>query len=64
MTQLVYHVYDYAEAYTVLLSMVTVPLGYWAALLFYRNHCEAATLNLLPDGFNFYLRKKQEDGGD
>ena len=64
MTHFVYHIYQYAEAYTVLLSMVAVPLGAWAALIFYRNHCVATTLNLVPEGLNFKFRKKDKDGQD
>lgn len=38
MLKLLVHVYQYAEVYAVLLSWVTIPLGYYAAYLFIRNH--------------------------
>ena len=35
-----YHLYEYAEAYTVLLSWVAVPLGIFVFYNFFRKHRE------------------------
>ena len=32
------HFFEYAEVYTVLLSWVVVPLAFYSAYLFFRNH--------------------------
>lgn len=38
MLKFLVHTYQYAEVYAVLLSWVVIPLGYYAAYLFMRNH--------------------------
>lgn len=38
MLNLLVHWYQYAEVYAVIFSWIVVPLGYYAAYLFLRNH--------------------------
>jgi hypothetical protein len=38
MQNALFHIYRYAEVYTVLLVWIVVPLGYWASFTFLRNH--------------------------
>ena len=34
------HVFNYAESYTILLSWIVVPLGFFACYTFFQNHFE------------------------
>ena len=32
------HCFQYAEVYAVVLTLIVIPLGYWASYLFLKNH--------------------------